>query len=219
MCRITSAIRWRSSYIYSNCSCCSSSDWNNRVVRRRIWVWIKKNSLIIITSTTKCNRLRSNCNAASSSKRVSTNGYDQITSSVVVGNISRSKLSQRRCARICNCSISLLSQSMVTRNCPEYIIDDVLKHFINFIICPDSFGNFSLNMIESYWISSSINVECRCIPHMIIRTIADILNKSIENVTNIIFTVYIATRNNQRGILLGQKINNFFGNKIFIGND
>ena len=109
VCRISSAICWRSTYIHSNCSCCGSSNWKNRIICCRIRIWISKYSLITITSTSECNRITCNRNTASGSKRVSTDSYDQITCCMVVSGSSWSKLSQRRCARICNCSISLLS--------------------------------------------------------------------------------------------------------------
>ena len=105
---------------------------------------------------------------------------------------------------------------MTTRNSPKNIVNDVLKNFINFVVCPDSFSNFSFNMIQTDGISGSVNIKCRSIPDMIVRSITQVLNQCTKNIANIIFTVNVTTRNSQTRILNSQCMNCFFRNKVLI---
>ena len=119
------------------------------------------------------------------------------TSCGIISCISYGEFIQRRCSGISDCCISFLRQSMRTSNSPKSICNNILCNFFCFIECPDSLYLLTINVIDCDRCCSSIDIQCCCIPNMTIATITKIFNQFFNNINDVIFTIYISTRNYQ----------------------
>ena len=192
----------RSTNIDRDTSSCHCSDRQYCFMCRVSYARICNLQIITIIGACKCNRFCCQSNSVSSSQRMTTDFHYQITCSRIVCSGSswliRREDGSRRISDRC---ISDLSESMRSSYSNQDIIDDFLSKNCKSVICPDSFSDLSINVVESYWVVVSVDIQSSSIPHMTVGSISEILNQLLNNILNVISAVDVTTRNSQRRIL------------------
>ena len=188
----------RSTNVKRDCSCIILSRFQNLIIYIDItFVRICNLSFISIISTSKDERLALNGNKRLSCQRVGADGKNQIASCRIICCCRWGVCCKCIIIRISNSNIISLLQTMRTSDGDRNIICDEWHKCLQLIICPDSFSDFSLNMSQSNRSRRSIDIKCRSIPDMTIRTIAKVFNQCRADITNIIFTIDCTTRNSK----------------------